>query len=882
MSENKNVLESIKSTDRFREDFKDISKIISDNRRTLSDVRKTIDSKRRALLDAQARQIEEAQIQVEAVEVKETEVVSTPVEPTVEVIETATPSVAEDAKVEVKTEVKVEEVSKPETKPEPKPKKTAEQIRQERLRDIAAQAGRTSQTGEYANMPGSRVYIPQDRPTRTYQPRDNDRRPTDRKPTDRKPYSQDGKQPERKPFGDRKPTDRKPMGIGAGVGSADMRPLPNTNTRNDRINSRQKDKPQDTERTGKGMNKRTLIRKGYVNDNMYLDDEGGMTSRRYKAVKSKSKQNDFHPAPVVIEKAVITTENITVKLLSEKIGKTATEIIKTLFNLGIVTNINGTIDFDTASLVSSEFGVELEQKLEKTYEEVLVEMHDEDVLEEGYVTRPPIVTIMGHVDHGKTSILDYIRKASVASGEAGGITQHIGAYTARLNGQEITFLDTPGHEAFTSMRMRGAQVTDIAILVVAADDGIMPQTIEAINHAKAAGVPIIVAINKMDKLEADPQRIMQQLTEYEILPEEWGGDTMVVPVSAKTGMGIDLLLESILTLAEVNELKGNPNRSARGYIIEARLDKGRGPVATVLVQNGTLKVGDFLVAGTAFGKVRAMTDENGKIVKSAGPSKPVQVQGFTEVPNAGDQMMVVEDEKLSRQVAEERKNKKKSEQAKASMRISLDDLFGSISDGSLKQLNVIVKADVQGSVEAVKQSLEKLTNSEVVVKTIHGGVGAINESDVMLANTSSAIIIGFNVRPDSNAKALAERDGVDIRCYRIIYDAIDDVSAAMKGMLEPKFREAILGHAEVRNTFKVSGVGTIGGCYVLDGKITRNSKLRLLRDNVVIYEGEVGSLKRFKNDVKEVDKGYECGISISGYNDIKEMDVIESFVMEQE
>ncbi|MBR7110571.1 MAG: translation initiation factor IF-2 [Clostridia bacterium] len=644
--------------------------------------------------------------------------------------------------------------------------------------------------------------------------------------------------------------------------------------------NKKKDNRVDSGEKKSGINKRTLIRKGFIEDELIEEDRNG--TRRYRMGK-KVKTNQFTPAPVVIEKAVITTENLTVKMLSEKIGKTAADIVKQLFNLGIISNINGNIDFDTAELIAAEYGIELELKLEQTYEEVLKNIHEDDADNaEDLVVRPPVVTIMGHVDHGKTSLLDYIRKADVAGGEAGGITQHIGAYTVSLKGAPITFLDTPGHEAFTSMRERGAQVTDIAVIVVAADDGIMPQTVEAINHSKAANVPIIVAVNKMDKQGATPDKIMQQLTEYEILPEEWGGDTIVVPVSAKTGMGVEKLLESILLLAEIKELKANPNRSARGSIIEAKLDKGRGPLATVLVQNGTLRVSDFVVAGTAVGRIRAMIDDKGRNVKEAGPSVPVSVLGFSEVPNAGDQLMVVADEKLSKQVAEERKNKEKVEKAKSMAKFTLEEAFGKIGDGDVKELNLIVKADVQGSVEAIKQSVIKLSNEEVKVNIIHGAVGAVNESDIILASSSHATIIGFNVRPDSNAKSIAEKKGIAIRTYRIIYDLIDDVSAAMKGMLAPKFSENVLGHAEVRATFKITGVGTIAGSYVTDGKITRNSKLRLLRDNIIIYEGAVGSLKRLKDDVKEVATGYECGIGIEGYNDLKEGDVIEAFILEQQ
>ena len=654
--------------------------------------------------------------------------------------------------------------------------------------------------------------------------------------------------------------------------------LPKDTSKN--FTAKKKDNRQDVGEKKGAMNKRTLIRKGFIEDDLIQEDRNG--TRRYRMGK-KTKTAQFTPTPVVIEKAVITTENLTVKMLSEKIGKTAADIVKHLFNLGIISNVNGNIAFDTAELIAAEYGIELELKLEKTYEEVLKNIHDDETdCDENLVVRPPVVTIMGHVDHGKTSLLDYIRHADVAGGEAGGITQHIGAYTVSLKGSPITFLDTPGHEAFTSMRERGAQVTDIAIIVVACDDGIMPQTIEAINHAKSANVPIIIAVNKMDKQGASTDRIKQQLTEHDVLPEEWGGDTIVVPVSAKTGLGVEQLLESVLLLAEIKELKANPKRSARGSIIEAKLDKGRGPVATVLVQNGTLKVSDFVVAGTAVGRIRAMIDDKGRTVKEAGPSVPVSVLGFSEVPNAGDQLMVVADEKLSKQVAEERKNKEKVEKAKSMAKLNLEEAFGRIGDGEQKDLNLIIKADVQGSVEAIKQSVLKLSNNEVKINVIHGGVGAVNESDVILASSVHATIIGFNVRPDSNAKILAEKKSIPVRSYRVIYDLIDDVTMAMKGMLAPKFSENIIGHAEVRMTFKITGVGTIAGSYVIDGKIARNCKLRLLRDNVIIYEGAVSSLKRLKDDVKEVATGYECGIGIEGYNDIKEGDVIEAFIMQQD
>ena len=607
---------------------------------------------------------------------------------------------------------------------------------------------------------------------------------------------------------------------------------------------------------------------------------GGMDDEFVRGKKKKKAAQKAFIEPVKIEKAVMTAETITVRDLTERIGKPAGEIIKKLMMLGIIATINNELDYDTASLVASEFGVELELKLHETAEDAL-EKEDVEDAETDLVPRPPVVTIMGHVDHGKTSLLDYIRKTRVTAGEAGGITQHIGAYTVDLKGQQITFLDTPGHEAFTSMRMRGAQATDIAVLVVAADDGVMPQTIEAISHAKSAGVQIIVAINKIDKVGANIERIKQQLTEYELVCEEWGGDTIMVPVSAVTGEGVEQLLEMILLVAEVQDYRANPNRKARGIIIEARLDKGRGPVATVLVKNGTLRVGDTIVAGTAYGRVRAMTNDRGERVRTAGPSDPVEVIGFNDVPDAGDTITAVDDDKLSRQVAEERKDKLRAALIKDQTKTTLDDLFSQISAGQIKDLNIIIKADVQGSVEAVRQSLEKLSNDEVRVRTIHGGVGAITETDVMLASTANAIIIGFNVRPDNNAREMAEREKIDVRLYRVIYQAIEDVQNAMKGMLAPKFKEVLLGHATVRQTFKVSGVGTIAGAYVTDGKIARNAQIRLLRDNVVVHEGKIDSLKRFKDDAKEVNANYECGIGIENYNDVKENDVIECFVMEE-
>ncbi|MBR3904284.1 MAG: translation initiation factor IF-2 [Clostridia bacterium] len=610
------------------------------------------------------------------------------------------------------------------------------------------------------------------------------------------------------------------------------------------------------------------------------DDETVRGGKRARASKKQQPSAQQMMAPIKIEKAYMTAETITVKDMTERIGKPAGEILKKLLMLGIMANINSELDFDTASLVCSEFDVELEMKLDKTAEDVLSDTNVEDK-EEDLQSRPPVITIMGHVDHGKTSLLDYIRKAHVTTTEAGGITQHIGAYTVNLDGRQITFLDTPGHEAFTAMRMRGTQATDIAILVVAADDGVMPQTVESINHAKAAGVPIIVAINKMDKPTANPDRIMQDLTKYELIPEDWGGETIMVPVSALTGQGVDDLLEMILLQADVQQLRANPDRMATGVIIEAKLDKARGPLATVLIQNGTLKVGDNIVAGMASGRVRAMLNDRGERVQTAGPSMPVEISGFTEVPSAGDEMLAVKDDHLSRQVAQERKDKLKASRVAASAKVSLDNLFAGIAEGKVVNLNIIIKADVQGSVEAVKQALEKLSNDEVKVRVLHSAVGAITQDDVNLASAFNAIIIGFNIRPDATARDAAEREGVDVRLYRIIYQAIEDVEKAMKGLLAPEFKEVLLGHAQVRNVFKITGAGTIGGSYVTDGKMQRNASVRLLRDNVVIFEGKLSSLRRFKDDVREVATGYECGIGLENYNDIKENDVVECFIMEE-
>ena len=572
-------------------------------------------------------------------------------------------------------------------------------------------------------------------------------------------------------------------------------------------------------------------------------------------------------------------DEIGVGELASRMKKTGAEVVKTLMKNGVMASMSDIIDFDTAAIIAEELGCKVEHEVIVTIEEKLIDTAEDKP--EDLVPRAPVVVVMGHVDHGKTSLLDYIRHAHVAAGEAGGITQHIGAYQVEVQGKTITFLDTPGHEAFTAMRARGAMITDIAILVVAADDGIMPQTVESINHAKAANIPIIVAINKMDKPEANPERIKEQLTKYELVPEEWGGETIICPISAKTGEGIDNLLEMVNLTAEMQELKANPNRSAHGAVIEARLDKGRGPVATLLVQNGTLKQGDVIIAGTAVGRVRAMTDAKGEKLTEAGPSVPVEIIGMGEVPDAGDDFHAVADERMARELAEQRKHEQKMASSAPVGKVSLEDLFSQIQAGEMKNLNVIVKADVQGSAEAVKASLEKLSNEEVRVRVIHCAVGAINESDVMLATTSNAIIVGFNVRPDHNAKESAGRNKVDMRMYRVIYDCINEIETAMKGMLSPKFKEVELGTAEVRNVFRITGVGMVAGCYVTEGKMQRGAQMRLLRDNIVIYDGAIASLQRFKDSVKEVAQGYECGITFEKFQDIKEGDIVEAYLMEQ-
>ena len=613
--------------------------------------------------------------------------------------------------------------------------------------------------------------------------------------------------------------------------------------------------------------------------NVDMFDYYDLSTQRGRRSEKKGKQENRNKQKIFKLTEITIPSVISVKDLAAEMKVTSGDLITKLLNLGVMATINKEIDFDIAYLAASEFGITAKKKDVKTDEEILFD--DSEDREEDLITRPPVVVVMGHVDHGKTSLLDAVRKTNVIQGEAGGITQHIGAYKVNVNGREITFLDTPGHEAFTSMRARGAQITDIAILVVAANDGVMPQTVEAINHAKAAEIPIIVAVNKMDLPGANIEKVKEGLTEYGLVPEEWGGETIFVPISAKKGEGIDNLLEMVLLQADMLELKANPNKQAKGTVIEARLDKSRGPVTTMLVQRGTLDAGDTIVVGSSIGRIRTMTNDKGKKVKSAGPSTPVEITGLTTVPNAGDTFYEVKDEKTAKHLIERRKVQEREKALNATSMVTLDDLYSQIEQGKLKQLNLIVKADVQGSVEAVKQSLEKLSNEEVRVRVIHSNVGAINETDVTLAKVSNAIVIGFNVRPDPIAKMEAEKDGVEIKLYSVIYNAIEDVESAMKGMLDPEFKEVVIGNAEVRQTFKVSNVGTIAGCYVTDGKIARNSIVRVIRDNVVLHEGKLVSLKRFKDDVKEVAYGYECGVQIENYNDIVEGDVIEAHVMEE-
>lgn len=658
------------------------------------------------------------------------------------------------------------------------------------------------------------------------------------------------------------------------------------NTSNNRSNGNTQASGNNRNNQNSGNSRNNGNNRNSGNGNRSNNGNRGNNGRPFNKQKKNNRKNkNFKPQPQPVQKVkelpekITFTESLTVAELAKKLYREPSEIIKKLFLLGVVATINQQLDKDAIELIASEYGVKVEEKV--IVDQTDLETYFTEDREEDLEVRPPVVTIMGHVDHGKTTTLDSIRHTKVTAGEAGGITQHIGAYQVKVGGKKITFLDTPGHEAFTTMRARGAQVTDITVLVVAADDGVKPQTVEAINHAKAAGVPIIVAVNKIDKPTANPERVMQELTEYNLVPEDWGGDTIFVPISALTGEGIDNLLEMILLVSEVEELKANPNRRALGSVIEARLDKGRGPVATLLVQNGTLRIGDPIVVGHTYGRVRAMVNDLGRRVKEAGPSTPVEITGLNDVPEAGDRFVVFEDEKTARQVGEARKQQAVQAHRNETARVSLDTLFEQMKQGEMKELNVIVKADVQGSVEALTAALQKIDVEGVNINVIHTGVGAINESDVTLASASNAIIIGFNVRPDNNAKRAAETEKVDIRLHRIIYKAIEEIESAMKGMLDPEYKEKIIGQVEVRQTFKVSRIGTIAGGYVTDGKITRDSGVRVIRDGVVIYEGVIDTLKRYKDDVKEVNQGYECGITIKNFNDIKEGDVIESFIMEE-
>ena len=669
--------------------------------------------------------------------------------------------------------------------------------------------------------------------------------------------------PQQQPQGDRRPTTRVPE-----KKVVDTRKSGNVNL--DKYDERLESFTSERQQQGGGKQKfqgRNQRRNNSFQGSKRRAEEQEKMRRLQAEIAKK------HPTVVKIP------DEIGVGELASRMKKTGAEVVKCLIKNGVMASLSDIIDFDTAAIIAEEMGCKVEKEVIVTIEEKLIDTAEDK--EEDLVPRAPVVVVMGHVDHGKTSLLDYIRNSHVAAGEAGGITQHIGAYQVDVQGKPITFLDTPGHEAFTAMRARGAMITDVAILVVAADDGIMPQTVESINHAKAAEIPIIVAINKMDKPTANPDRIMQQLTEYELVPEEWGGETIICPISAKTGMGIDNLLDMVVLTAEMRELKANPNRSAHGAVIEARLDKGRGPVATLLVQNGTLKQGDVIIAGTAVGRVRAMTNAKGEKLTEAGPSVPVEIIGMGEVPDAGDDFHAVADERMARELAEQRKSEQKNALNSNVGKVTLEDLFSQIQAGEMKNLNVIVKADVQGSAEAVKSSLEKLSNEEVRVRVIHCAVGAISESDVMLATTSNAIIVGFNVRPDNNAKDTAARNKVDMRMYRVIYDCIEEIQTAMKGMLAPKFKEVFLGQAEVREVFRITGVGMVAGCYVTNGKMQRGAQMRLLRDNIVIYDGSIASLQRFKDSVKEVAQGYECGITFEKFQDIKQGDVIEAFIMEQ-
>ncbi len=772
----------------------------------------------------------------------------------------------EAVKAENKPQTKPE--PKPQLKAEPKPQPKAEPKREEKI-PVEKKPEPKPQPVQQPKPEVKPEVKPQPKPESKPQPKAEEKKPAPQ------PRKEEKKQPAKKQ--DRGEKTRLVTNTSSNVTFESPEKKTVVDTRGSYINIDKYNDKYDNLADAKNKGENWNQKKQKINQKSQQHKKDKLSTKR-ETEAEKMKRLELERARKQQLKVMIPDE-IAVGELATRLKVTATEVIKKLMGLGVFANVNQTVDFDTASLVAEELGAKVEKEVVVTIEERLIV--DEEDRAEDLIERSPVVVVMGHVDHGKTSLLDRIRNANVTATEAGGITQHIGAYRVNVGGKDITFLDTPGHEAFTAMRLRGAMVTDIAILVVAADDGIMPQTVEAINHAKAAGVSIIVAINKMDKESANPDRIKQQLTEHDLVVEDWGGDVIAIPVSAKTGMGFDELLENILLVAEIKELKANPNRLAKGSVIEARLDKGRGPVSTILVQNGTLRVGDVIIAGTAVGRVRTMTDDKGRLVKEAGPSVPVEITGLAEVPSAGDVFNAVADEKLARELVEQRKHEAKEEIFKQYQKVTLDNLFSQISEGEMKELPIIVKADVQGSVEAVRQSLEKITNEEVRVKVIHGAVGAINESDVMLANASNAIIVGFNVRPDPVAKANAERDGVDMRMYRVIYDAIEEIQTAMKGMLAPKFREVETARVEIRQVYKISGVGSVAGCYVQDGKISRNDNVRVVRDGIIIADDKMSSLKRFKDNVREVAQGFECGITLEKFNDFKEGDIFEAYVMSE-
>ncbi len=770
------------------------------------------------------------------------------------------------AKEEPKKEEPVAEEKKPEPKKEEnKPEVKAEPKKEEKKPEVKPEPKKEERKPQAKPEPKKEEHKPQAKP----EPKKEERKPDPKKkqPAQARPHMQTVTLPKKHSEEDNK-TPLQP------IDAANHGKKPATrvvDTRSTSVDLSKYDEKLDRYHSDRDYNNKQKLKK--------QNNQNQKGKKQDKASKEKAAMDKLRRQQEMAKKQVLYVsipEEITVSELAARLKLKAAEVVKKLMMLGVMATVNQTIDYDTAYLIADEMGAKITKEVEVTIEDQIFDSTEDS--DDSLTTRPPVVCVMGHVDHGKTSLLDAIRHTSVTTGEAGGITQHIGAYTVNIDGNDITFLDTPGHEAFTTMRARGAMATDIAVLVVAADDGIMPQTVEAINHAKAAGVEIIVAINKMDKPTANPDNVKQELTQYELVPEEWGGDVICVPVSAVTKMGIEDLLENILLIAEVKEYKANPNRRAKGVIIEAKLDKGRGPVATVLVQNGTLNAGDVVIAGTSVGHVRAMTDDKGKRIKSAGPSIPVEIIGLSEVPSAGDEFNAVEDEKKARELAEQRRDKAKNEEFKANAAVSLEDLFAAISDGA-KTLNIIVKADVRGSAEAVKQSLEKLSNEEVKVKIIHTGVGGVNESDVILAGASNAIIVGFNVRPDKNSLDIAERNGVDIRTYRIIYECIEEITQAMKGMLAPTYKEERLGQAEVRATIRVPNVGTIAGSYVQDGKILRSAQIRVVREGIVVFEDKISSLRRFKDDVKEVASGYECGIGLEKFNDLKEGDILEAFQM---